>query len=133
MQCKATTPPGDPCKMPALIDGDYCYSHEPSTGVERAKARKLGGQNRSTPHYGDPSTLPETVETLADANKILSYTLDEVVGMENGIARARLLLQLYDSYVKSFEVGELEQRIAALEQRSTKVRVVDRLPEATFS
>lgn len=120
MQCQATTQTGDPCKMAALTDGEYCFAHEPGTGVERAKARKKGGENRYTPHFGDPSKLPDTVTTLGDANKILTYTLTEVIGMDNSIARARLLLQLYDSYVKSFEIGELEQRIAALEQRGNR-------------
>jgi len=40
--------------------------------------------------------------------------------MENSIARARVLLALYDSFVKSFEIGELERRIQTLEQRGAK-------------
>ncbi len=64
------------------------------------------------------SQLPANVTTLADANKILGYTLAEVKGMDNSIARARVLLSLFDSFIKSIEIGELEKRIQALEERS---------------
>jgi len=94
----------------------YCFIHDPSQAKKRAQARKKGGENRYTPHFADPSKLPANVAGLEDANKILGYTLAEVIGMDNSIARARVLLALYDSFVKSFEIGELEKRIQALEQ-----------------
>lgn len=117
MKCKAITANKTKCKAQALKGGQYCFIHAPETGHARAAARKLGGENRHTPHFGDHSQLPANVATLEDANKILSYTLTEVIGMDNSIARARVLLSLFDSYVKSFEIGELEKRITALEMR----------------
>jgi hypothetical protein len=102
--------------MPAVKGTRYCFTHSPDTRAKQAAARRKGGENRHTPHFADPSLLPAKVEKLEDANKLLTYTLAEVVGMDNSIARARLLLALFDSFVKSFEIGELEQRIAALEQ-----------------
>jgi hypothetical protein len=106
--------------MQALKRNRYCFTHAPEAGAARAIARKTGGERHRTPHYGDDSIIPREVKTLADANKILAYTLAEVVPMENSIARARLLLALYDSFVKSFEIGEVERRIQALEQRGSK-------------
>ena len=61
--------------------------------------------------------MPASVTTLEEARKIITYTLAEVIGMDNSIARARVLLALFDSFVKSIEIGELESRIAALEAR----------------
>lgn len=119
-QCKAKTTSGQPCKMQAMKGGRFCFSHAPEVGAARAMARKKGGERHRTPHYGDDAIIPREVVTLADANKILAYTLAETVPMENSIARARLLLALYDSFLKSFEIGELEKRIQALEQRGTK-------------
>jgi hypothetical protein len=66
-------------------------------------------------HAGDPFTLPETFKSVEEANKILEYTLAEVLPMENSIARARVLLSIHDSFLRAIEIGELEQRIAALE------------------
>lgn len=117
-QCKAKTQTGAPCSVPAMKGSGYCFTHSPTTRRAQAEARKRGGENRHTPHFADLALLPGSVETLEDANKILGYTLAEVIGMDNSIARARVLLSLFDSFVKSFEIGELEQRIAALEARS---------------
>mgnify|MGYP000868177588 FL=1 len=120
MKCKAKTAHGQPCKMPPLKGSSYCFTHAPEVGAARAMARKSGGERHRIAHYGDESMIPREVRTLDDANKILAYTLAETVPMENSIARARLLLALYDSFVKSFEIGELEKRIQALETRGAK-------------
>jgi hypothetical protein len=118
--CKGKTKSGKPCRMKPISGSDYCFTHNPVTRRAQAVARKLGGANRHTPHFADPTTLPAQVESLPDAHKLLTYTLAEVAGMDNSIARARILLALYDSFVKSFEIGELEKRIQALEQRGNK-------------
>jgi len=115
-QCKATTTTGTPCKMAALRGGKYCYNHSPGAGADRALSRKRGGAMRTTRHFAKPDTLPAKVDTHTDAHALLNYTLAEVGGMDNTHNRARLLLSLFDSFIKSFEIGELEKRIAALEQ-----------------
>jgi hypothetical protein len=117
-KCNGKTQSGEACKMPAVKGEKFCFTHNPSTRRAQAEARKLGGYNRATPHFADVSILPAEVATLTDANKILGYTLAEVIGMDNSIARARVLLALFDSFVKSFEIGELEKRITALEGRT---------------
>ncbi|MCG3145280.1 MAG: hypothetical protein HONDAALG_02844 [Gammaproteobacteria bacterium] len=120
MKCKAKTNSGQACRSQAIKDSQFCFIHDPASGAARAKARKKGGERRRVSHYGDESIIPREVKTLEDANKILAYTLAEVVPMENSIARARVLLALYDSFVKSFEIGEFEKRLQALEQWSGK-------------
>lgn len=117
MNCKAKTTNGKPCKMPATKGGRYCFTHNPATRAAQAAARKLGGYRSATPHAGNPEAIPAEVASLADAGKILNYALAELLVMDNSIPRARALLALFDSYVKSFEIGELEKRIQALEAR----------------
>lgn len=116
--CKAKTQSGQACRMKALKGSKYCFTHDPGTRAQQAQARKAGGKNRHTAHAGDPGTIPAQIASLQDAGAILAYTLQELLVMDNSIPRARALLALFDSYVKSFEIGELEQRIAALEQRT---------------
>jgi hypothetical protein len=122
-KCKARTKNGQPCQAQAIKGSKFCFTHDPSSGAARAKARKRGGERRRVSHYGNDSVIPKEVKTLEDANKILAYTLAEVVPMENSIARARVLLALFDSFVKSFEIGELEQRLTALESALTTRKV----------
>lgn len=116
MRCKAKTADGSQCRAYAIADSGLCFWHDPAQGEDRAKARKKGGQRRRVAHAGDPFTLPETFATIRDANKILDYTLAEVLPMENSIARARVLLSIHESYVRAIEVGELERRLAELEK-----------------
>lgn len=118
MQCKAKTQSGQPCQMKPRKGKKFCFTHDPESRTAQAQARKRGGENRHTPHAGDVSTIPQQIGTMADAGKILDYTLAELLAMDNSIPRARALLALHDSFVRSFEIGELEQRLAALEARS---------------
>jgi len=119
-KCIGKTKSGSPCKMPAINGGQYCFSHSPGTRAQQAAARKRGGQNRSR-HAGDPNTIPAEIKSLNDAGKLLDYIVQELLIMDNGVPRARALLQAYELYLKSIEIGELEERIRALEERAAHV------------
>lgn len=114
-QCKAKTATGQPCKMKALKGERFCFTHNPATRAQQAKARKAGGQSRHTPHAGDPALIPGQIGDVAAARKILDYVKDELLAADNSIPRNRALLALFDSFIKAHEIGELEERIAALE------------------
>ena len=53
----------------------------------------------------------------------------DTLGLENSIARARTLAYLATSAIKLLEVGEFEQRLAALE---TAIQGQRSLPESVF-
>lgn len=114
-KCHGKTKNGQPCKMPGVNGGRFCFSHSPATRAQQAAARKRGGQNRSR-HAGDPATIPVEIKSLDDAGKLLAYVVQELLIMDNGVPRARALLQAYELSLKSIEIGELEERIKALEQ-----------------
>jgi hypothetical protein len=118
MNCKGKTTTGKPCKMAAMKGGRFCFTHEPTTRTAQAVARKLGGHNTHTPHAGNVATIPADVASIDQARAILNYALAELLVMDNSIPRARALLSAFESFVKAFEIGELEQRIAALEART---------------
>jgi hypothetical protein len=118
MNCKARTTNGAPCKMPAQKGGRYCFTHSPETRAAQAVARKRGGENRHTPHAGNLETIPAQIVTIQDARALLDYVRMELLVMDNGIARNRALIALHDSFIRSLEIGELEARIAALEERT---------------
>ena len=66
-------------------------------------------------HGGDSTTIGEVV-SVKDAMRILAYTLQELLPMGNGIARARALISVALAYAKLIEVGEMEVRLTAIEQ-----------------
>ena len=116
--CKAinkTT--GKRCMAKPKAGESYCFMHDSKQAAARAAARRKGGQVHKTAHGADPAIIPQDINTLQDAKKILAYALAEILPMENTIARARVLLALFDSFAKALEIGELENRIAALEAK----------------
>ena len=115
MKCKAKTNSGEPCKAQALQTGRYCFTHDPASGAARALAHKKGGKRNRTAHGGQAEALPATVTNISEAMKILDYALAEIIPMENSIARGRLLIALVAGYINAFQVGELENRIMAIE------------------
>lgn len=115
-KCQGKTKLGQPCKMAPISGGQFCFSHSPTTRAKQAAARKRGGRNRSR-HAGNPSTIPTEIKSLDDAGNLLNYVIQELLIMDNGVVRNRVLLQAYELCLKSIEIGELEERIKALEQK----------------
>jgi hypothetical protein len=115
MKCKAKTTSGAACKMAALKDSTFCFTHDPAKRASQAQARRKGGENRHTPHAGNLEAIPPQIVTIQDARALLDYVRMELLVMDNGIQRNRALIALHDSFIKSLEIGELEARIQALE------------------
>ena len=69
------------------------------------------------------------LQTVADIRRILEIGVLDTLGLENSIARARTLAYLAMTAIKLLEVGEMEQRLAALEAALHGQR---RLPESVF-
>jgi hypothetical protein len=111
-RCKGRTADGQPCGMKPTKSG-YCFNHDPARSADRAQARRKGGEARHTPHAGELGTIPEQIATIQDARQLLNYTLAELLAMDNGIARARALIALFEAFIRSFEIGEIEARLPA--------------------
>ncbi len=116
MKCKSKTSSGQPCQAQAISGSRFCFVHDPSQGAKRAKARKKGGLNRSTPHSGDALQVAAKPRSIQDTFSILDYVLAEALAGENGTQRNRLLVSIAVSYVDALSVGELEKRLEQLEK-----------------
>lgn len=113
--CKGKTKQGKPCPNMGGASG-YCFIHDPARGEERAKARRLGGQRQRAAHSAtDPAQLPQKVRTLEDVLTVLDYALAEAVPLDNSVQRGRLLVGIAHAFIEAIKVGELEQRLAAIE------------------
>src|SRR5947209_4859301 len=114
--CRATRRDGQPCTAPVLGGGEYCFAHDPARQAERRAARERGGQHKATgARLGKlvPATLRPVLATLLAA-------LDEVHGDGEGPtitpAQASAMASLAGAIVKVYQVGTLEERLAALEE-----------------
>lgn len=114
MQCKAKTTSGDPCKMPAIKGGRYCFTHSPAHRAAQAVARRRGGEKRHTAHAGILENVNKVPRSVDETYSILDYALAETLAMDNGIQRNRLLVSIAAQYVDARKVGELETQLAEL-------------------
>ena len=113
-QCKATKRDGEACNA-AASDTGFCFTHDASRGKQRAVARRNGGLKRITPHVADASLVTKETRTIKDVMTILDYALQESLVLSNSIQRGRLLVSIAHGFIEALKVGELEQRLDAVE------------------
>ena len=106
---------GRPCRAGAMRDEAFCFWHSPAHEEEAAEARRLGGLRRrreKTVQGAYDFTGLGSVEAI---RRILEIAIVDALGLDNSVARARVLIAGAQAATKLLETGELEARIAALE------------------
>jgi hypothetical protein len=114
--CAYAKADGQPCRMAPLVDRPYCFAHDPERAEEAAEARRLGGLRRKKEGTIAVAYDLPGLDTVAGIRRLLDIVVTDGVGMENGIARLRVLIAAATAATKLLETGELEDRIAALEE-----------------
>lgn len=115
-RCQGRTRSGAPCRMPPAAGASLCFTHDPERAQERAAARKRGGYNRRTAP-GELASADVEIRSAADVQRVLVAVLKDAAKLENSVQRAKALGSLLLVALRTLEVGELEQRLAALEQQ----------------
>src|ERR1700690_501614 len=114
-RCTAGKADGQPCQMAPLHDRPYCFAHDPERAAEAANARRMGGlRRRKEGTIAVAYDLPG-LDNVAGIRRLLDIVVTDSVGMENGIARLRVILATASAATALLKVGELEDRIASLE------------------
>lgn len=117
-QCQAPRRDGQPCQAWAVSESGFCFIHDPARAGERAEARRKGGLHRRK--GSDPSLAKEMAErsfrTLADMEGLLEVAVRATFSLENSVSRNRTLGYLAKCWAEVHQVGELEERLMALEQ-----------------
>jgi hypothetical protein len=114
-RCAYAKADGEPCAMAPLHDRPYCFAHDPERAAEAAEARRLGGlRRRKEGTIAVAYDLPG-LDTVAGIRRLLDIVVTDGVGMDNGIPRLRVLISTATAATNLLKVGELEERLAALE------------------
>jgi hypothetical protein len=103
--------------MAPVAGSDRCFTHAPERAQERAKARKRGGQARKTPRLFPLPAKPAKLRDVLSIQAALEQVVHETLAQRNGHERSRALGSLLMIALKALETGELEMRLAALEER----------------
>jgi hypothetical protein len=113
--CQADTKSGDRCRQPPLRDGDLCFWHDPEHAAEAAEARRLGGLRRRRERTLSGAYEVESIDSVSAIRRVVEIVMFDALGMENTVARGRLLLSASQVAAKLLEVGEHEERLATIE------------------
>ena len=115
-RCAAIKPNGQRCKVEAMPDAGWCYSHHPDFAEERSRrasrAGKTGGRGRPATELRDIKVLLEDLTERVLAGKL--PTGQAAVG--NQLINTRL--RAIETERKIKETEDLEARIEALERDS---------------
>ena len=113
--CKFVKEGGERCRAAPLHDDDYCFWHSPQAEAEATEARRLGGLRRRREHTVAGAYAVEGLEDVPQLRRLLTIATLDLLGLENSIARGRALIAVVSAGSKLLEVGELEERLLALE------------------
>src|ERR1035437_8388118 len=114
-RCGGTKPDGQACQMAPLHERPYCFAHDPDRASEAAEARRMGRlRRRKEGTIAVAYDLPG-LDSVAGIRRLLDIVLTDGVGLENAIARLRVLISTAAAATNLLKVGEFEERLTALE------------------
>jgi hypothetical protein len=96
-------------------DRPYCFSHDPERAADAGEARRMGGMRRRKEGTIAVAYDLPGLDTVAGIRRLLDIVVTDGVGLDNGIARLRVLISTAAAATNLLKVGEFEERLTALE------------------
>ena len=128
--CTFLMPDGRACRAGPQRDRPFCFAHDPERAQEAAEARRLGGlRRRKEGTIAVAYDLPG-LDSVAGIRRLLDVVVTDGIGLENGIARLRVLIAATVAATNLLKVGEFEERLTALESVAEAGRAAS--PEPLF-
>jgi hypothetical protein len=113
--CAFVMPDGQACRAGPQRDRPYCFAHDPERAADAADARRLGGlRRRKEGTIAVAYDLPG-LDTVVGIRRLLDIVVTDGVGLDNGIPRLRVLISTAVAAMNLLKVGDLEERLEALE------------------
>lgn len=113
--CQAQTEQGARCRQAPLRSGRLCFWHDPDNAREADEARRLGGLRRRREGAVAGAYDFEGLDSAEQIRRILNIAITDALALDNSIARSRVLIHAASAAARLLEVGELEERVKALE------------------
>ena len=106
---------GERCQATPQRESDYCYMHDPDHAEEMTEARRLGGLRRRKEKAVQGAYDIGDLEDVGQVRRLVQIAVMDTLSLENSIARSRTVAYLAQVALKTLEVGEIEDRLNALE------------------
>jgi hypothetical protein len=90
--------------------------HSPEHMKEVQEARRLGGLRRKRESTIASAYRFASLDSVEDIRRIVLIGVLDALSLENSMSRARTLAYLAQVALRMLEVGEIEDRVAALEE-----------------
>ena len=107
---------GSQCRAGPMRDQQYCFWHLPGNEEEAAETERLGGLRRRREKVMAETFDFQGLASVTDIRRLLEVAAVDALGLENSISRARTLAYLAQVAGRLLEVGELQDRVAELEE-----------------
>ncbi|HEY1167535.1 MAG TPA: hypothetical protein VGE81_00940 [Candidatus Limnocylindrales bacterium] len=107
-RCTFTMSDGHLCRAAPLVGGTFCRFHEPAKAHEVAERRRLGGLHRRREKAITEIYSLEGLDTVAGIRRLLDIAVTDALGLENSIARERILISVAAAAAKLIEPGKDE-------------------------
>jgi hypothetical protein len=117
-RCANRSRTGAACGAYAVTGSHYCFFHDNSPeGIAKRSRSQAKGNKRSNSKDGLAEWVAHPINTLQDLHEALSDLMN--AGMAGDITTNRLtaLSSVANALMKSIEGGDMEERIAALEEK----------------
>ncbi len=98
---------GRACRAPPLRGGRFCYWHAPEKSEEAAEARRLGGMRRRREKTVSTAYDLAGLGSIEEIRRVLEVAVLDALGLENSIARTRVLIAASLAAARLLEVSEL--------------------------
>jgi len=115
-QCAFILRSGETCRMHPLQNSEFCWAHSAERKKEVQEARRLGGLRRKRESTISTAYQFESLSSVDSIRRIVLIAVLDALSMENSMARARTLAYLAQVALHMLEVGDIEQRVSALEE-----------------
>jgi len=114
-RCGTLLPDGRLCRAFPIRDSVCCFWHTPDREEDAAEARRLGGLRRRRERTVSGAYDFTGLGSIESIRRILEIATVDALGLENSVARARVLIAAALAATKLLETGELADRLAVLE------------------
>ena len=95
---------GRPCGAPRLKGGARCYWHDPDKSAEAAEASRLGGLRRKREKTIAAAYDLAGLNDITAIRRVLEIAMLDTLGLDNSVARSRVLIGGAAAAVKLLEV-----------------------------
>lgn len=119
MKCEYLKQNNSQCGANAMTDSKFCFRHNPETEVERNIAVLKGGYALKSP--GEPLP-PVKLKSIEDIAGLIEDTINRIRTEPLSHHQANSIGYLSGILLKSFEAGEYERRLEALEQKINEIK-----------